>query len=114
MKPTYPAYTRTPSQPMRAVRTLIACCLAAWAGLAWSVPSTRAETVHPLAVELSFDRPINAGEAPVGLRPIEGEPLVAESPVVSQLQRKRRTKIVRVQLKQISHDRRVVGFWNFF
>src|ERR1700690_789627 len=51
---------------MRAVRTLIACCLAALPGVAGlSVQASRAETAHPLAIELAFDRPINAGEAPV-------------------------------------------------
>jgi NitT/TauT family transport system substrate-binding protein len=57
---------------MRAVRTLITCCLAAVAGLSLSVQASRAETPHPLAVELSFDRPVNAGEAPVILAMTDG------------------------------------------
>jgi NitT/TauT family transport system substrate-binding protein len=57
---------------MRAVRTLITCCLAAVAGLNLSVQASRAEAPHPLAVELSFDRPVNAGEAPVILAMTDG------------------------------------------
>lgn len=55
---------------MRAFRTLITCCLAALAGL--SVQESCAETPHQLAVELSFDRPVNAGEAPVILAMTDG------------------------------------------
>ena len=55
---------------MRAVRTLITCCLAALAGL--SVQASCAETPHPLAVEISFDRPVNAGQAPVILAMTDG------------------------------------------
>src|SRR5579859_2964656 len=53
---------------MRVVRTLFACRLLAGcllgllAGLGASVG--HAEGAHPLSVTLSFDRPINAGEAP--------------------------------------------------
>jgi len=56
---------------MRAVQTLIACCLAAFGGVAGlSTRTSHAE--HPLAVELSLDRPINAGEAPVVLAMTDG------------------------------------------
>ena len=57
---------------MRVVRTLIVCCLAAWASVALSAQPARAEPPHPLSVELSFDRPINAGEAPVVLAMTDG------------------------------------------
>lgn len=60
---------------MRAVQTLIACCcLAAWAGVASPGPrvTRAAEAPHPLAVEISLDRPINAGEAPVILAMTDG------------------------------------------
>jgi NitT/TauT family transport system substrate-binding protein len=52
---------------MRAIETFVACCcLAAWTGLAGAGAnaSHAAETARPLAVELAFDRPINAAEAP--------------------------------------------------
>ncbi len=49
---------------MRAVQSLIACCLAAWVCLG-SEMGRAAETGHPLAVGLSFDRPIDAGAAPL-------------------------------------------------
>jgi NitT/TauT family transport system substrate-binding protein len=49
--------------PMRAIQALMACCLAAWADLGVQA-GYAAETSHPLVIELSFDRPINAGEAP--------------------------------------------------
>jgi NitT/TauT family transport system substrate-binding protein len=75
MKPTYPTQQLVLPfgiVPMRAVRTLITCCLAAVAGLSLSVQASRAEAPHPLAVELSFDRPVNAGEAPVILAMTDG------------------------------------------
>jgi NitT/TauT family transport system substrate-binding protein len=51
--------------PMRAIQTLMACCcLAAWAGPGVGA-SFAAETSHPIVIEFSFDRPINAAEAPV-------------------------------------------------
>jgi NitT/TauT family transport system substrate-binding protein len=56
---------------MRAVQTLIACCLAAWAGLGVHA-SYAAQTSRPLVIELSFDRPINAGEAPVVIAMTDG------------------------------------------
>lgn len=50
--------------PMRVTQTIIACCLAAWASL--GLPASHAgETAHPVSINLAFDRPINAGEAPV-------------------------------------------------
>jgi NitT/TauT family transport system substrate-binding protein len=49
---------------MRIIQTLIVCCLAAWASFGMQAVCG-GETVHPLSVELAFDRPINAGEAPV-------------------------------------------------
>jgi NitT/TauT family transport system substrate-binding protein len=67
MKPTYLAVeltVRTGVVLMRAIQTLIACCLAAGAGLAVQL-ACAAESPHPLAIELAFDRPINAGEAPL-------------------------------------------------
>ncbi len=49
---------------MRTIQTLIVCCLAAWAGL--GLRASRAdETAHPISINLAFDRPINAGQAPV-------------------------------------------------
>ncbi len=51
---------------MRVVQTLFACCLLVL-GIDLAGPNTRpghAEGAHPLSVTLSFDRPINAGEAP--------------------------------------------------
>jgi NitT/TauT family transport system substrate-binding protein len=51
---------------MRVVQTLFACCLLAL-GIDLAGLNTRpghAEGAHPLSVTLSFDRPINAGEAP--------------------------------------------------
>jgi NitT/TauT family transport system substrate-binding protein len=60
---------------MRTIRTLIACCcLAAWLVLGSSNRDAgrAAENPHPLAVELSFDRPVNAGEAPVVLALTDG------------------------------------------
>jgi hypothetical protein len=51
--------------PMRTLQTLFAFwCLAAWIGVAGANASHAGETSHPLAIGLSFDRPINAGEAP--------------------------------------------------
>lgn len=53
---------------MRVTQTMIACSLlAAWLGLAGlgAKASYAAEKVHPVAVELSFDRPINAAAAPM-------------------------------------------------
>jgi NitT/TauT family transport system substrate-binding protein len=53
---------------MRTIQILIACCLVACAGLDTGLglsPSHAGETAHPLVMNLSFDRPINAGEAPV-------------------------------------------------
>ena len=50
--------------PMRVTQTIIACCLAAWASL--GLPASHVgETAHPVSINLAFDRPINAGEAPV-------------------------------------------------
>jgi len=50
--------------PMRVTQTIIACCLAAWASL--GLPASHAgEAAHPVSINLAFDRPINAGEAPV-------------------------------------------------
>ena len=48
---------------MRTIQTIIAGCIAALACLGLQA-SRAAETVHPLAVRLSFDRPVNAGAAP--------------------------------------------------
>lgn len=72
MKPTYLAVQFQHSHPfaavpMRAFQTHFArWCLAAWIGLAGpgATASYAGQTDHPLAIELSFDRPINAGEAP--------------------------------------------------
>ena len=67
MKPTYLAVeltVRTGVVLMPAIQTLIACCLAAGASLAAQM-TFAAETAHPLAIGLAFDRPVNAGEAPV-------------------------------------------------
>lgn len=50
--------------PMRATQTIIACCLAVWASLGLT-ESHAGETAHPVSINLAFDRPINAGEAPV-------------------------------------------------
>ena len=50
--------------PMRTIQTLFAGVFLAWACLG-SQAGRAEETAHPLAVELSFDRTINAGEAPV-------------------------------------------------
>ncbi len=49
---------------MRTIQTLIACCLAAWAGLGLQA-GWAGGTAHPIAINLAFDRPINAGQAPV-------------------------------------------------
>jgi NitT/TauT family transport system substrate-binding protein len=49
---------------MRTIQTLIVCCLAAWAGLGLKA-SRAGETAHPISINLAFDRPINAGQAPV-------------------------------------------------
>jgi NitT/TauT family transport system substrate-binding protein len=60
---------------MHAVRTLVACCLlAAWPGLSSLAvtPARAAEGVHPVSVQLSFDRPVNAGAAPVIVAMTEG------------------------------------------
>jgi NitT/TauT family transport system substrate-binding protein len=56
---------------MRTIKTVIACCLAAWAGLGLQA-SHAVETGHPLAVGLSLDRPINAGDAPVVVAMTDG------------------------------------------
>jgi NitT/TauT family transport system substrate-binding protein len=51
---------------MRVLQTLFACCLLVL-GIDLAGPNTRpghAEGAHPLTVTLSFDRPLNAGEAP--------------------------------------------------
>ena len=53
---------------MRAIQTiLISCLLAAWSGHAdlGANAAQPAENAHPVAVELAFDRPINAGAAPM-------------------------------------------------
>jgi NitT/TauT family transport system substrate-binding protein len=50
--------------PMRATQTIIACCLAVWASIGLT-ESHAGETAHPVSINLAFDRPINAGEAPV-------------------------------------------------
>jgi len=50
--------------PMRTVQTVIACCLAAWAALGPGA-SRAGDSAHPVAINLAFDRPINAGEASV-------------------------------------------------
>jgi NitT/TauT family transport system substrate-binding protein len=73
--------------PMRAVQTLVACCLAAWAVVAGPGASAgrAGETPHPLAVELSFDRPINAGEAPVVLAMTDGLFSAAGLSVIARL-----------------------------
>jgi NitT/TauT family transport system substrate-binding protein len=71
MEPTYRRKTNSPPVrvvvPMRAIQTLIACCLIGWAVFAVPGPtaSRAGEGNHPIAVELSFDRPINSGVAPV-------------------------------------------------
>ena len=49
---------------MRTIRTLVTCCIAAWACLGPQA-SHAGETAHPVVIDLAFDRPINAGEAPV-------------------------------------------------
>ena len=49
---------------MRTIQTLLASFFLAWACLGPQA-SCATEGTHPLAVELSFDRPISAGEAPV-------------------------------------------------
>ena len=49
---------------MRTIQTLIVCSLAACAGLGLKA-SRAGETAHPISVNLAFDRPINAGQAPV-------------------------------------------------
>jgi NitT/TauT family transport system substrate-binding protein len=65
MKPTYPALCLTVSGvvPMRAIAILMACHLAVWAGFGMRTAGA-GETAHLRSVELAFDRPINAGEAP--------------------------------------------------
>jgi NitT/TauT family transport system substrate-binding protein len=53
---------------MRAIQTIIACCvLAAWPGLAGldADASHAAENARPVLIQFSFDRPINAGAAPM-------------------------------------------------
>jgi len=71
MKPTHLAVeltVRTGVVLMRGFQSFFAWyCLAAWTGLAGlgANASSAAETVHPVAIELAFDRPINGGEAPV-------------------------------------------------
>jgi NitT/TauT family transport system substrate-binding protein len=59
---------------MRVMQTLFACCLLGLAlglaGLGTSVG--RAEGTHPLSIMLSFDRPINAGEAPIVVAMTDG------------------------------------------
>jgi NitT/TauT family transport system substrate-binding protein len=49
---------------MHMIRTLLACCLAAWVSLGPQAARADAGT-HPVAISLAFDRPVNAGEAPV-------------------------------------------------
>ena len=56
---------------MRTIQTFIVCCLAALACLG-AQASRAAEGPHPLAVRLSFDRPISAGEAPVVVAMTDG------------------------------------------
>jgi NitT/TauT family transport system substrate-binding protein len=55
---------------MRVIQTLFACCLSAvcLAGLG----ADAAETPHPLAVEITFDRPINASSAPLVVAMTDG------------------------------------------
>ena len=55
---------------MRVIQTLFACCLSAvcLAGLG----ADAAETPHPLAVEIAFDRPINASSAPLVVAMTDG------------------------------------------
>jgi NitT/TauT family transport system substrate-binding protein len=72
MKPTYPAEQVTCGTGvmlMRVFATLIACCCLTlspgFAGLGADAGRAAAENGHPLQVQLSFDRPINAGAAPV-------------------------------------------------
>jgi NitT/TauT family transport system substrate-binding protein len=48
---------------MRTIQIFIACCLALCAGLGLQA-SRAGEAAHPVAINLAFDRPINAGEAP--------------------------------------------------
>ncbi|HET7888733.1 MAG TPA: ABC transporter substrate-binding protein [Bradyrhizobium sp.] len=59
---------------MRVIQTLFACCLLglslSLAGLGAGV--SRAEGAHPLPVTLSFDRPVNAAEAPLLLAMTDG------------------------------------------
>jgi NitT/TauT family transport system substrate-binding protein len=56
---------------MRPFQTVIAgCCLAVIAGLGTN--AGRAADGHPLAIELAFDRVINAGEAPVVVAMTDG------------------------------------------
>ena len=60
---------------MRAIQTLIACCcLAAWLCLAGlgARASHAGENGHPLVVAFSFDRPINAAQAPVVVAMTDG------------------------------------------
>ena len=57
--------------PMRTVQTVFACCVAAWAGLG-GLTSRAGEIAHPVAINLAFDRPLNAGEAPVVVAMTDG------------------------------------------
>jgi len=63
---------------MRVIQTLFACCLSACCLLGGALslvgPAAGAglEGAHPLSVTLSFDRPINAGEAPLVVAMTDG------------------------------------------
>jgi NitT/TauT family transport system substrate-binding protein len=61
---------------MRVMQTLFACCLLGLAlglaALGASVDRAAAEGTHPLSITLSFDRPINAGEAPIVVAMTDG------------------------------------------
>lgn len=71
MEPTYRRKTNSPPVrvvvPMRAIQTLIVCCLAGWAVFAalGVTAASAGEGNHPIAVGLSLDRPISAADAPV-------------------------------------------------
>jgi NitT/TauT family transport system substrate-binding protein len=56
---------------MRVIHPLFACCLFALSGFLLN-PAGHAEGAHPLAVTLSFDRPINAAEAPLVVAMTDG------------------------------------------
>ena len=58
---------------MRAAQNPIACCiLAAWLALGGMGTSDAAENDHPLAIQLTFDRPVNASAAPIVVAMTEG------------------------------------------